>query len=244
MGIFGTTKAATAPEIDWQAHVEALAVEAEKAALADAPAKLAEYLAEHERQVAGFTFDCRRHGDFMALFITRRSNSGESSPWWIPPQVDTAITINLGSVRTITLKAGNPPGGEHELSYSLSQEPDTPQEEYYFRGLSQTWPPPRLMPGPDKYHHYVVKPKWWATPTARASFAEDQPNDGPRGHIMTHGSVKLKTPDMPRPAKDDAIRFEGIASTLYAPAGCGQVVLDAIHAEIARGAGDKSARSD
>jgi hypothetical protein len=56
-----------------------------------------------------------------------------------------------------------------------------------------------------------------------------------RGYGMDDYQPHLVTNGYPRPAKDDAIWFRGIDALVYAPAGKGQLVYDAIMSEIARG---------
>jgi hypothetical protein len=82
---------ATTAEIDWPKELERLAKEAAQEALMAADEKFAEYAAEHERQTAGYSFDCKRFGDFLTVFVERIANEPSWSGGGAERKYSTAV---------------------------------------------------------------------------------------------------------------------------------------------------------
>lgn len=186
-----------------EAAYERAAIAAEPGVLARIPAEQAANEDEHRRQVAGFSFECRRFGDFLTLFIERMEQK-------------LATSVNIAATREIRLYPGHAPDFNGQVLYRLSStyvvnDDGTRDDEEH-----KVWP------------DYITSAHARRQLFALDEKREDRNNfmySGPRhtGH---------RTANFPRPAEDDSIRFEGIGATLYAPFGCGQAAHDAILKEI------------
>lgn len=214
-------------------HLETLAQEAGKIAAAKADELAATYADEHQRQLAEYAFDCRRHGDFLSLFITRSAN--KPSKWQTSPEHATSYstTINLGRVKAIQLAEGHGPDRGLTLGFSVSMKHE---------GGGISWGTGGGTYAPPKGAHYKVSPSYPHLPESRSSFfLEPEPSKDSHqwsGMMMNNGdySIKHKMSDFPRPAEDDKIEFDGLGATLFTPHSKGKDVLAAILAEIERAA--------
>lgn len=220
--MFGSSKTfegAEPRDVEWRERVEALAVEAEIAALREAPAKLAGYRADHKKDAASYRFDCRRHGDFLAVFVERAGEKG-------------AGTINLGRTSQFRLVKGRAPDNGGTLRYELEaeKEPGAPERAYAIVQSDVYGSIKAPLPGT----RYAVRPaREW--PHRRAMVAEGEESADPRLMLWSEKPrVFHTTPNYPREARDDRIEFCGLNIRIHAPAGKGQAVLDRIHAEIAK----------
>lgn len=215
-----------ADEAKVSAEIEALAVTAETEALTKADALLAEAIAEHERDCGGYKFECRRWGDFLSLFIER-----QVIDWGFEPRPYLAKTyatsVNIRETRELKLIEGNGPDSNGNLEYHVALRGDD--------GSSGWGTGYGRAPAPNGYHYYVW-PDYPTTKPTRRLFALDprpEPNDR-YGMVMDMNDYqpKHRTPNYPRAASDDQIRFEGIGATLFAPAGHGRAVYEKILREI------------
>lgn len=213
---------------DWPTELERLAREAETEALAKADEIFTEAVAEHERQTAGYRFECRRWGDFLTVCVERDANR----PSWsgAEPERKIATSLNLGEVREIRLSDGHCFDRRGTVEYRASYVSDDGESSGWGTGFGRM--------APQKGYHYAVSPDYPYVPKSRPMIAFEKKKDREHfGHCMGMSDYQPRhiTKDYPRPAKDDEIRFLGIGTTIYAPAGKGRAVYDAIMVEIARG---------
>lgn len=209
------------------AEIEALAVTAEIEASAKADALLAEAIAEHERDCGGYKFECRRWGDFLSLFVERLVIE-----WGHEPRAYAAKTyatsVNIRETRELKLIEGNAPDSNGKLEYHVNLRSDDGSSSGWGTGHGR-------FPAP-KGHHYFVWANYPTTTPTRSLFALDpRPESNERrGMFMGMNDYKpqRRTPNYPRAAGDDRIRFEGIGATLFAPAGHGRAVYEKILREI------------
>ncbi len=224
-----------ATKTDWPAELEQLAREAEADALSKADEIFAKAAAEHERQTAGYRFECRRWGDFLSVFMERQANEGPHHPWEDAPQIKLSSSINIGKSTEIRLVEGHCFDRRGEVGYGYSMEKIGADgwEGSIIGGTGFG------RGGPAKGYHYKVTPHLSYIPKARELISVAAPPQQDRHSGMVFHdesySIQYKTENYPRAAKDDEIRFIGIGTTIYAPAGKGRAVYDSILAEIARG---------
>lgn len=203
-------------------ELKALAIAEEPEALDRADELMASFEAEFARDTAEYRFECRRWGDFLSLFIARPVYSWRSEV----PTVETyATAVNLRETREIKLLCGRAPDRDGELEYMANWTSDN-------RDAVATGTGCGTSPAPKGYH-YVVSPEYPRIP-GRSLFSLDVRADRDCGMVMHHHEEKPRhrTPNYPRPAEDDRIRFEGIDATVYAPAGRGQEIHETILQEI------------
>lgn len=188
-----------------RAELAALARAEEPAVLARAHERAAAFAVAYERDLAAYKFECRRWGDFLALFIERANPNHERGE---PAAVLTCATaVNLRDTRELRLDEGHGPDDEGVVCYYWNTVGGSD------RLCVAAWPPAGSYP---------------------RLFALDDPDRGYLSYGPDN-MVDYKTSNYPRPAGDDRIRFEGIGGTLYAPAGRGAEVRDVILREIERG---------
>jgi hypothetical protein len=174
-------------------------------------------IVEHQADSEAYTFDCKRHGDFLTVFTGRLGREGTL--------VNFSTTIHLMRVREVRLELGRAPGVEVGVEWWFLYS--HPQELNYV-SFGELPPRTALGEGETVTARSDVHP---ATP-GRPSY-RDAPRDKmhPYGYFgresETHGT-------MPRPAKDDQIQFVGLGSALLVPFGHGQKVLDRILSEMAK----------
>lgn len=214
LGLEGDSQA----DKEWPARIEALAVEAEATALQDAPAKLAVYRADHKKDGASYKFDCRRHGDFLAVFMERGGRK-------------EATTINLGRVSQFRMDEGRTPDNDGVLTYRVQAErlPDADSKVYPFVECDRFG----RVKAPRDGCKYAVSPKYEHS----KSYGMIDHGDTVSGAYFTGRTephVAHRTPNYPRPAEDDRITFGDIGVTILVPAGKGGAVLARIHAEVAK----------
>lgn len=210
-------------KVDWPAELERLAVEAEKEALAKADDIFAQAADEHQRQTRGFAFECRRWGDFLAVFIQRLGND-TSKYWGEKPEKKVVASLNLGKTPIIKLTGGHCFDRRGEVHYDYSLQSDDGGGLVIWDGSYRISPPP-------KGYQYKVRPSLPyiapCRPMLRTGSGEKH-----RGSYGPSPAIRHVTPDYPRPARDDEIHFADIDITIFAPAGMGRGVYDAILAEI------------
>jgi hypothetical protein len=196
--------------------LERLAEEATPDVMAEQPALLAKYREAHEADSRSFSIDCRRHGDFLALFIERGGKK-------------LVTSINLGASREIRLETGHAPDQDGETAFRFSAERDDGGAMVggtnfgnYPAGAGYSW---------------VVRPSHPWLPHERPLLIFDEPRQSDGGGMMWGGEayeIRHRASPTARPAKDDRIRFEGVAATLFVPSGHGERVWTDLLAEIGK----------
>lgn len=204
-----------ADETKTMAEIDALAVVAEVEALTKKDSLLAEVIAEHERDCRSYKFDCRRWGDFLSLFIERSTET-------------YATSVNIRETRELKFIEGNEPDSNGSLEYYINLRNNNGHSSGWGTGYGRA-------PAPKGYHYFVY-PYYPTTRPHRSLFALD-PRPVPNEHRVIHlssgdNTVRHRTPNFPRAAGDDRIRFEGIDATLFAPAGRGRSIYETILREI------------
>jgi len=212
------------------AEYERLAKAEEVAVLAEAPAILARMVAEHERDVAAYSFECRRFGDFLTVFIERGEASWKSE--WEVEKFSTSI--NLGRTNTIQMQDGNVPDECGRVVYRtglLAKDGS---------GGASVWPGP---PIPDENWVRDVTPDWDPDRHRKARRGFVTIVDPKEGQVIYGGDsiARHVTPNFPRAAADDRIHFHGADIAINVPAGLGKSVLEKVMAAIAAGAPDVAA---
>lgn len=230
MGLFKTVATLVAePNEKYPEHLEVMAKAAEAEALAKNDTLLAEAIAEHERQVAGYHFECKRQGDFLSVFIERNGNPTVRQAdydWYPVPERNYATALNLSCTREIKLVIGNAPDQNGALAYGFDMPDDAGSGARVGGTMFGKY-------APHKGAHYEIHPRYPKPPYSRSLFEldpEPQPQQQFQGMYVGDDSynIKYKTPGYVRIATDDSIRFEGIRATIFAPAGVGQSVYEAV----------------
>lgn len=196
---------------------------AEAEALKEMPEIMERARAIHAEDKASFSFECRRHGDFLAVFMGRLGMEYGSPE---PKVVRFSKSINLGRVGAISMVEGGEPDQRGMIRYVVQTRDDGGG-----RTTVSNCRPRRAPPG-SRFEVFPVfeTADYSAVFEVKQSRVDDDWNAIHYSNLdcrVTHGAV--------RTARDDTIIFAGAKVTLAAPAGCGQAILDAIHAEIARG---------
>lgn len=209
------------------ALLERLAHELVDDVRAEQPEWLKKYIEEYERDVANYSFKCKRHGGFLTLFVTRSANP-QTLRFGKPHEQILATTINLGGCREIRLTTGHPPDllGQVGFYYTLQHK----------NGGGETI-------GGTQFGNYaahdgarweVRRPTCWVSHYGRPLVAFDPPAENERHSGMvvnvSDDNYKIQTivDKSARAAQDDTIRFEGVGATLHAPASLG----DGVHTKI------------
>lgn len=201
----------------------ALAKAKEPEVLARADDLFATFAEEHERQTRGYSFDCRRWGDFLSVFIERAGNRPSHEGGTAATKLST--TLNIASTRQIRPVDGRCFDRRGTVSYSpWVASDDSGRGRWWHDGIEMQ----RRTPA----ERYVVEAHFEKAPPSRPMTGPGKISEDHYGFGRTVGYV---TPNFPRPAKDDEINFVGIKTTIYAPAGLGACVLASILAEIERG---------
>lgn len=200
------------------AEIDALAGKAEAEALAEKDALLANATARHDRDVAGYKFDCRRWGDFLSLFVERLELGWETEEY--RPRT-YATSVNIRETKELRLDEGHAPDVAGILKYYICLKRDDGNGSICGGGWER-------QPAPEGCHYYV----WpdYPTPPARSMFRLDAPDEPYMNWEDDH--PRYSTPNFVRFAADDVIRFEGVGASLFAPAGCGKAVYEKILREI------------
>lgn len=180
---------------------------------------------EHRGDVDAYKFDCRRHGDFLTLFVTRLGYREDRT---VGP-VNFSTAINLMLVTEIHMFDGYPPAREVRTMWSMSYESED----------GSTWGSfPIEMPRAGE--KFVARPAMSkATPGYRLPYIQTvksrtSPSVWGMAYIDHEGKVGGTEP-FPAKAEDDCIVFEGVGSTLLVPYGLGKSVLDRIMQEMENG---------
>lgn len=213
--------------------LDAMAAEEEAKLRAEHPDLLQQFEDEHRKQSAGFSYEFRRHGDFLTVYLTRAANS--KSEWGNEAQQQFTETVNLGKVESIALVEGHLPDANGSFGWHLQSVGVDEDGKETSWGSSSGRP---CGPPGNGYKHKVF-PAGRATyiPSARPFIAEPDRSERSHGmHMSMNDGVDYYTQDFPRQAEDDAVLLKGLGYRIFAPTGLGQAMLDAMLAEIARGA--------
>lgn len=188
---------------DKYAHIEKLASDRQAELLAKKDEEFALMVKLHNEDVAGYKFKCERWGNFLSLSIARLANpiphdDYDKERFW-PQHYSGALNLDL--IRRIEFREGRPPDTARTIYYSFYKDP---HGEIILYGSDS----PANKGGP------IIRAISPDHP-AGANFS--------RGLLIGEKpyAIKIKTPDMPRPALDDEIRLIGIDTMLHAPAGMG-----------------------
>lgn len=210
--MFGTKERDAAQERreseEAQALIEQLALAQVPEIEAKQPALLERFHAQHAADVASYSFDCKRHGDHLTLFMSRRGK-------------DYATTLNLGANRSITLNEGHTPDreGTQGFSATLSRKGQDSCGSYSFSGGH----PEPARKAPDGYEWRV---RHHGEPYGpRGEMVELADREADYGLSWFGGPIiQTVVGNTARPAEDDVIWFAGINARVYAPAGLGKAV--------------------
>ncbi len=190
----------------------------------------AQHKTDHENDGAAYVFDCKKHGDFLTLFVTREVlvRTWEQSGFKTTQVVKKHSTsINLRECNQIYLSDGYAPDreGVGRFLYAVMDDKGEP---------ARTGPNEGNAPAPDG-HKYVVH--------AMASERVERPLSSFGGGKCEHDRyaycssgwhpyvIKTEITNAARAAKDDEITFSGLG-TVYAPAGMGKAVHERILVEL------------
>lgn len=203
--------------------IELLAQEAEPAAFARADEFYAQALAEYERDRAGYKFECRRWGGFLALMVERPASLG----WYRSPSETGPNTysgsVNLKETREIRFIAGHEPDRNGVLRYDLRLV-DERYGPYWSSGMGNYLP--------REGDRYEVHPNYFDMQPQRMLVVAEPPtlrrDDSAIWYCGGTYRPLFTTKNWPRAAEDDVIVFEGTGMTLHAPAGMGLAVYQAI----------------
>lgn len=186
-----------------------------------------DFVAEHDRDVAGYAFDCRRHGSFLTVFVTRKSNPTDDHPlahWGATnlPQ-ELATTLNLGLVKEIKFLGGHPPDLSGSIQFGF--------HKHYDSGGSGIGTGDGTYPAEPGSRWEVIKPsRPWMRGRPLVEFDPPPDKDAGRAIYMEDYRYQIRTTveRAARLAKDDTIRFIGLGATIHAPFGLGDQVHNAI----------------
>lgn len=173
--------------------------------LAGREAKLAEFVRLHETDKRSFAFACKRHGQFLAVFVSRGPAQREYYQTFRDGHPNkSAHAINLLGVQVISLGRGHEPD---MLGRAAFHDP-------YYSGEG-------IIRVDYEYSYYPRYPEL-AFDAAAQQGAMFIGGGGRSALSNTHVA------ECPRGAQDDEVYFKGLGLRLKVPAGLGQSVFDAI----------------
>lgn len=207
MSLFGSGKAPTIADVmaeeraqgeARQEKLERQAREAEAEVVAGFDAHEALCREEEERQRAGFTFTCQCVGSFLVIHSTRLGNPDppiQADSWW------RWASAPREHEEALNLKML---GRIEVVSGHATDRQGTISYNYEAK--------------PDLYAHTVPESRW--------HFGE-WPKPDKHGHLMSSGlqTPRHRTPNAPRPSKDDEVKLHGLRASLYVPFGKGSEVF-------------------
>lgn len=207
-----------------------MAVQAEAELRSKHPTLLSQFNDELERQKAGFSYEFRRHGDFMTVSLTR---SGNQSSEWREAATQFVETINLSLVRSIRFSAGRAADENGRFGWVWNQVHRNEKGEICGSGSGSGSGFP-LWPWDGEYR---VTP--WDSPTYVPTCRDyvRKSGEGTYDHYDICGSWDNphRTSNFPQESKDDEIYLAGLDMAILAPYGCGSAMHEAMLAEIERG---------
>jgi hypothetical protein len=186
-------------------------------AMAGKDEKLADLERKHKIDCAGYKFDCKRHGDFLMVTLTRGAAL-------------EAKAVNLMQSRTIHVIAGAQPSMDGKLRMQYdgfhAERDDYPRKRMISSVESGAG---YLLPNqvvsttmPIMMSTAVMPGTFFPVAGGGASFA---PPERSLGHIDGY----------PAGALDDFVSFEGSGVKLFVPAGLGDGVMASVLQELGRG---------
>lgn len=179
------------------------------------PERLEKFKKAHADDVSSYRFSCKRHGDFLAVFITRGPDRHAESDYNYRTN-KTVAAINIASTSYLSLQSGSDPAADNIGSFY----PVWGSDKKYSPVCSQStdWHPRRVMLADKNIGlsygggvHYFVN-----LPRELASCLDN-----------------IRVPGIARSAVDDKIVFEGAGISLCIPHGLGDVVYSKILASCA-----------
>jgi hypothetical protein len=179
--------------------------------------RLQKFAEQHEDDVSTYKFECRRHGDWLAVFITR-GKPVVGRDFWDHRSHKCSHVINLAPCRTISVISGHAADRDGKTGFTVCHTNDGSLKVTEYND-SREVPYPRynmihvLIPKDDKHSGMHM----WSGDSSRAHF---------------NG---IHVPDCARAAEDDRIEFSGTGVTLFTPYGLGEHIRDVIVAELGRG---------
>ncbi len=181
--------------------------------LAEQHKRLCDFIEEHKKDSETYEFRCERHGDFLAVFITRGEEQVRTSWSYQPNKIVAAIS--LINDKTIELREGN--------------YPDTSATARFNRWSKYT--------EDLKEYEYSVVQDYYPNSSYRYMLVTDSPSQAPHmWHTQDGRFLGVTLTGCAAPAVDDKIRFEGSGVTIYVPFGKGKAVYDKILKAIKAGA--------
>lgn len=243
MALFGGTKTKAEDTTIWEKQVYDLARKAEEETLLKSHSAYLDMMAAHNLDSGSYSFECRRWGDFLALFITRGGQK-------------YAGAINLSQTKEIKLTAGHMPDFNGVMIFRVKQEPDNdtsgaivPGGVIYVGGSGSDYFDYKKPP--TKGYHYAVTARFpLARGNKRPIIYVEMPQRSTSQSAMHGGGgagypsipfydrgnyFGIESEGVPRDSEDDIINFVGIDTTLFVPVGRGDEVRDIILKEIANG---------
>lgn len=205
-----TAEKAPKPEPDW----ESLA----RAQTADINAKMPElffsFREDHAADVAAWSFECKRFGDFLSVFIKRRDQRHVSA-------------INLMASKEIELLEGHGPDLLGEVGFFAHKLSSRPDPEAAYEVTHQATP---SLPSLSNLIH---NPDDWSRPLYRTFLVDSPAENGRMNYGSSSPAIAYKVPNAARPAREDRIVFK-TSGTLFTPAGLGQQTYEQILSELGK----------
>jgi hypothetical protein len=197
-------------------QIEDLAKALEPEVLAKAPSFLAEAQLEHMSDCQTYSFECRRWGDFLSLYVQRvlfigHYDNGVYRQEYKLEKFTTSVNIRESEIRLVEGHGPDELGCVKYYRSNYNYSTYTTDTELRVIAMYPTIPRRDIFKSVTcgKYDN-----------TYRGSYYEPQRYD-----------PELKT-SYPRAAQDDEIRFIPSGATLYVPVGLGAMVNETILREI------------
>jgi len=212
-------------EKDWAGVLENLAKDKLSEVLTQAEEDRQKFSSELKAQRKGYSFSCKRHGDFFTLFITQNANKSEAYAKF-PTKLST--TLNLSLVNQLDMKEGSGVTMDAVVDFSWETASISGDDDGYFYSSGSS-----LIP-PGEGKHYVVTPKYPRMRPGRILFAENETHGADVYTNTFHHSehiIRFSIPNYPSIYTPDVIRFKGIGK-LLAPYGKGEEVFQSILKEL------------
>jgi hypothetical protein len=194
--------------------------------IADQPMRLAHFQSLHDEDNANYSFDCRAHGDFLALFVSRNAFDAALSSDPDGEAYKRIIGINLKNAK-FELKLGSAPKTDAVVSFRGIWQREEGKAvggsgchvDYLdaikmrlttstFKGVRPDYP----------HYHTGLKPIYVVPDTVNGCISWGG------GDWETYGLEDIKVTGIARPAEDDTIAFSN-GDVLKAPAGRGEIVF-------------------
>jgi hypothetical protein len=214
---------------DWDKHLNDLAAAQEEDIRKEFPERHRKFVELDDAQLKGFSFNCRRFGDFLTIEIARVAN--DLGKGFICTNQKIAKTLNLAKINTIQLSVGHGVdygGTLHFYAQQRKGDVDLPCNDFV-NGVQYLSPP-------EDGFEYVPIPAHSHFQTNRSILIERDPSSS-HGFYYDDlkGSVDFSIDNYPRASEDDRIILNGLCIEIPVPFGMGQMILDQILSELERG---------